>query len=170
MVNTENTFIGHWAKKPKVSKKKNLFKGRNLKLLFIYIFYIYIYIKKRISSQKKLLKIIHLIGPTICRWVWLNHQCKWMGAVRMRVQTTDKKSKWFKSSLHDSSPSFKILKSENMCVRKKQIHYKAIILNCHFWPKKSIIRPIMLHPVKKSFVDLSHQNSLTYCLELFLMV
>ncbi len=48
----------------------------------------------------------------------LAHQWMWMGAVRMRVQTADKN---ITSNPHHSSPSINVLRSEKLCVCKKQI-------------------------------------------------
>ncbi len=46
-----------------------------------------------------------------------------MGAVRIRVQTDDKHH----SNPHHSSPSVNILRTQNLCVSKKQIHHYASI-------------------------------------------
>ncbi len=59
---------------------------------------------------------------------------QWMGAVRMRVQTTDKNIT--KSNPHDSSASINVLWSEKLCVSKKE---ESSVNNIVFSSEKAIL-------------------------------
>ncbi len=48
---------------------------------------------------------------------------QWMGAVRMRVQTADKKNH---NNPQDSSPSINLSWSEKLCLYMKQIHHMEV--------------------------------------------
>ncbi len=69
---------------------------------------------------------------------------QWMGAVRMRVQTTDK---IFRSNPHDSSLSINILWNEKLHVcTNKSIITRFLTSNCCFWVKyDSLINNIVLN-------------------------
>ncbi len=73
--------------------------------------------------------VCFFIGTELQKCSITHHQwVLWMRAIRMRVQTADKTSQWSKSDPHDSSPSVNVVWREKLCICKKDIHFKPILV------------------------------------------
>ncbi len=79
--------------------------------------------------------VCYFIRTDLENFAWHHFLCKWMGAIRMRVQTADKNI-----TIIHTTPAHQLISCKvKICVF---VWSKSIIkaLNCHFWPKyQSII-------------------------------